>query len=97
MLNKLDNALWVDRDISFIPHEQATHPVENCPVTLGMGTFAGTDEVLINLASDVPEYFAQMERVLEVIDKQGDDVAQGRDRFRFYRDRGYPMTNHSIT
>ena len=96
MLNALDNALWTDRDISFIPHEQASHPVANCPVTIGSSNFEGTEEILINLASQVPEYFAQMERVLEVIDTQGDDVTQGRERFRFYRDRGYPMKSHPI-
>jgi DNA polymerase-3 subunit chi len=96
MLSALDTALWTDRDISFIPHEEAAQPVTHCPVTIGMSAFEGTEEILINLASNVPEYFSQMERVLEVIDTQGEDVAQGRERFRFYRDRGYPMKSHSI-
>jgi len=96
MLNALDSGLWQNRDISFIPHEIADAPLTDCPVTLGTGAFTGAEEVLVNLAENVPEFFSRMERVVEIIDTAAPDVAAGRDRYRYYRDRGYPLKNHSI-
>ena len=95
-LSALDDSFWSSRDISFVPHEIADRPLPHCPVTLGRGAFEGTEPVLINLGSSVPDFFSQMERVAEIIDKQSADVAQGRERYRHYRDRGYPLQSHSI-
>ncbi len=96
LLRTLDDSLWTARDISFIPHERADTPMTGCPVTLGNGDFDGTEQVLINLANEAPPFFSQMERVVEIIDRRADDVAQGRARYVFYRDRGYPLHNHNI-
>jgi len=96
LLRALDDSLWTDRDISFVPHDIAETPIAGCPVTLGNGPFDGTEQVLINLATEAPPYFSQMERVVEIIDTRADDIAQGRARYAFYRDRGYPLQNHNI-
>ncbi len=95
-LRQLDELLWTARDISFVPHEISTAPLADCPVTLNMGNFDGHDGVLINLASEVPEWFSRFERVVEIINKQDPDVAAGRARYRFYKDRGYPLVNHTM-
>lgn len=95
-LRQLDELLWTARDTSFIPHEISQTPLEHCPVTLNVGNFAGHEGILINLASSVPDWFSRFERVVEIINKQDADVAAGRERYRFYKDRGYPLVNHSI-
>ena len=51
-------------------------------------------DVLINLSSEVPLFFSRFERVTEIIGLL--DKASGRERFRFYRDRGYPLKSHTI-
>ncbi len=96
MLSALDNGLWCNRDISFVPHEIADRPLAHCPVTLGAGAFSGAEEVLVNMAGNVPEFFSQMERVVEIIDTTAPDVTTGRARYRYYRDRGYPLDSHKI-
>jgi DNA polymerase-3 subunit chi len=49
---------------------------------------------LLNLAPAVPAQFARFERLLEVVGNSEDELVAGRERYRFYRDRGYPLNNH---
>jgi DNA polymerase-3 subunit chi len=95
-LKRLDETLWTARDVSFIPHQIAAGSLEDCPVTLGMKDFEGTDEILLNFATEIPEFFSHFKRVVEVINTQDMDIHHGRKRYRFYRDRGYPLNNHPI-
>lgn len=95
-LKRLDDTLWTSRDVSFVPHEIAAGPLKHCPVTLGMKDFDGSDEILINFAAQVPVFFSHFKRVVEIINTRDNDIHQGRERYRFYRDRGYPLNNHSV-
>lgn len=95
-LQRIDDSLWTARDISFVPHERSETPLPNCPITLGTGHFEGTDEILFNLADNPPEYFSHFKRVVEIIDTHAADVDQGRARYRYYRERGYPLKTHPM-
>jgi DNA polymerase-3 subunit chi len=95
-LKRLDDMLWTARDVSFVPHQIANTPLKDCPVTLGMKDFDGSDEILLNFASEIPLFFSHFSRVVEIINTQDADIQQGRMRYRFYRDRGYPLNNHPI-
>ncbi|MES9941403.1 MAG: DNA polymerase III subunit chi [Candidatus Thiodiazotropha sp. 6PLUC2] len=94
----LDRLLWTFRQGSFIPHGV----VDNCdysatPVIITHQQDAGAEkDVLINLSQEVPNFFSRFERVAEVIDQEPPVVTAGRERFRFYRDRGYPLKKHDI-
>jgi DNA polymerase-3 subunit chi len=93
----LDQLLWTFRAGSFVPHAVAGEgrepPVE--PVVIGhdIEPEQNTD-VLINLGDSVPLYFSRFNRVSEIVSEQ--DKTAGRERFRFYRDRGYPLKSHNI-
>jgi len=52
--------------------------------------------VLINLAGDVPEFFSRYQRVAEVVDANATRREQSRERYRFYRDRGYKLNTHQV-
>ncbi|HHJ19178.1 MAG TPA: DNA polymerase III subunit chi [Gammaproteobacteria bacterium] len=95
-LHKLDERLWTARDVSFIPHEISATPQPHCPLTLSIENFSGTEGVLINMGSTVPDFFSHFTRVVEIINAQAPDVGDGRKRYRFYRDRGYKLNNHEI-
>ena len=95
MSNQVDNLLWTYRDISFIPHEQI-QDVSNAAVTISHEQEPANHEILINLATDVPDFFSRFERVVEIIDTDDSQRQQGRLRYRYYHDRGYELTNHNI-
>jgi DNA polymerase-3 subunit chi len=67
------------------------------PVIISHDKESGEEkDVLINLAHDVPSFFSRFDRVAEFIDKDPQVITSGRERFRFYRDRGYPLNKHDI-
>ena len=49
--------------------------------------------ILVNLGETVPAQFARFERLLEVVGNEDDELAAGRERYRFYRDRGYALND----
>lgn len=94
----MDRLLWTFRQGSFIPHgTEGDCDPKVTPIIIGHRAENEEEhDVLINLASEVPGFFSRFERVAELIDKEPQVVAAGRDRFRFYRDRGYPLNKHDI-
>ena len=98
-----DELLWTYQDTSFIPH-QVTTPDALSPraktVLIGHESTANiTDhhDVLINLHHDAPSFFSQFERVAEIITSDETSKIKGRERYQFYRDRGYALETHKMS
>jgi DNA polymerase-3 subunit chi len=95
----VDNLLWTFRDGSFVPHGRlgrCDHHIT--PILIGHGTDAGEeDDVLINLSSEVPDFFSTFERVIEPVDHDEKVRKASRQRYRYYRDRGYPLNNRLVS
>lgn len=95
----MNRLLWTFRQGSFIPHgmHKACDPLTT-PVIISHDKESGDEkDVLINLAMEVPGFFSRFDRVAEIIDKEPQVISAGRQRFRFYRDRGYPLNKHDIS
>ena len=97
-LRHMDRLLWTFRQGSFVPHgPQGKADPTTTPVIIGkLGEAGGEADVMINLANEVPACFSRFQRVAELIDREPQVKAAGRERFRFYRDRGYPLNSHEI-
>lgn len=98
---KLDELLWTFDEGSFIPHRIVREPPASLPpepVLIGLGEPPpqGPWNVLVNLAPEVPEFFSRYERVAEVVDANAERRAQSRERYRFYRDRGYKLNTYQV-
>lgn len=93
LAQKLDTMLWTTPAQSFLPHCQDTHPLaEQTPVLIGQNVDAiKLADVMINLHHDRPPAFSRFERLLEIVGVAEDDVEHGRQRYRFYRERGYAL------
>lgn len=94
----LDQLLWNFRAGSFVPH--VCHPdpeAAHTPVLLGHDHEPDTHtDVLINFAQEVPLFFGRFERVVELVDQQPEWLEAARARYRFYRERGYPLESHKL-
>jgi len=98
---RLDELLWTFSQGSFVPHrvvagaDAAAAPE---PVLIGTGECPAAEhwEVLINLADEVPEFFSRYERVVEPVDANPVRRQASRERYKFYRDRGYPLSTHQL-
>lgn len=95
---RLDELLWTFQDQSFLPHEICTDGGPgDCLIGIGHGIEPAEDcTVLINLADEVPHFFSRFDKTLEIIDNVADTKAQGRVRYAFYKDRGYPLETHPL-
>jgi len=95
----IDEALWTHNAHSFIPHCRAEHPLAaETPVIIDADSCAPhTDEVLINLHPERPEYFSRFKRLIEIVSLDDADRARARERFIFYRDRGFEIRLHDLS
>lgn len=95
-LRALDEQLWTFSALDFIPHcgADSAHAAGTPIVLTADLDQAPHHKVLLNLGATVPAQFARFERLLEVVGNTPDELAAGRDRYRFYRDRGYALNNY---
>lgn len=95
-LAQLDQLLWTFSEQDFLPHARAGDPLAaQTPVILtdSEAVELPHHHVLINLSGNTPEHFARFERMFEIISSEEADKAAGRDRYRFYKERGYPLSH----
>ena len=94
----IDQLLWTIEPTGFIPHCKSTHiiaPISPVVITSSENTLAH-DEVLINLADKPPDSFGRFRRLVEIVSTESSDRESARERFRFYKDRGYLIENHDL-
>jgi len=101
MLSALDEQLWTFRPDSFVPHRlldanALPDKTDSDPVQLSTGEPANDRRVLINLSSKVPPFFSRFERTLEVVNQAETVRDTGRERYRYYQHRGYPLQHHKM-
>ncbi len=95
-LAALDEALWTFSEQDFIPHVTADDELApQTPVLLSAdaGQALPHHQVLVNLSRRTPEHFASFERMFEIVSTDEDDLHAGRERYRAYQQRGYPLTH----
>jgi DNA polymerase-3 subunit chi len=98
-LKRFDELLWTFSDQDFIPHVSAGDPLAaQTPVLLTAEPVdCAHHEILINLGDQTPPMFSRFDRLIEVVSNEDSDRALARQRFRFYKDRGYPMNTHEVS
>jgi DNA polymerase-3 subunit chi len=91
--------LWTTPSIGFVPHCAPDDALAGeTPVIVDCrGEKLLHDEVLINLRAEWPPFFGRFQRLLEIVSSEDDDCAAARERFRFYRDRGYEIRTHDLS
>ncbi|MFM8548488.1 MAG: DNA polymerase III subunit chi [Betaproteobacteria bacterium] len=97
-LAKFDQLLWTFSEQDFIPHVGAGDALAAAtPVLLTAEQVESPHhEVIVNLGSATPPMFSRFDRLVEVVANSDPDRAQARERWRFYKDRGYPLHAHDL-
>ena len=98
--HKYDDLLWSFNETSFVPHQISTDNIDEKTVLIGHDSTADITshhDVLVNLNQEAPSFFSQFERVAEIITTDETSKIKGRERYQFYRDRGYALETHKIS
>lgn len=111
-LEALDKLLWHYPDTAFIPHcrsdaaDAENNPAlspelvegSKCPVVLSLDNenFPYHD-MLISLHNECLTFFSRFDRVIEIIGTDEEDSRRGRERYKFYRDRGYELRHFDLS
>lgn len=95
---EIDDALWAFRPDSFIPHRRLDEPQQPAaPIEIGFGNDPQDhQDLLINFAHQIPDFFSRFERVFEIVTQAPQVLESSRQRFSFYKQRGYTTRNHDL-
>jgi DNA polymerase-3 subunit chi len=95
---ELDRLLWHYPATAFIPHCRAQHPgAQEMPVTVShQSDMFPHSELLISLHTACLPFFSRFERLIEIVGGEEQDAQLGRERYAFYRDRGYEMRHFNL-
>lgn len=95
MRDALDRLLWQYPDTAFIPHCDVSAP-DSAPVYLSLAAEKFPHhEMLISLQNECMPFFSRFDRVIEIIGTE--DSQAGRERYKYYRDRGYELRHIDLT
>jgi DNA polymerase-3 subunit chi len=94
----IDRLLWTTPPLSFVPHCRDNDTLAGeTPVLIGTDADAlGSADVMINLHTAQPPTFARFERLVEIVGLDDVSAEQGRERYRFYKTRGYALETHDL-
>ena len=90
----LDRHLWMVPPTGFIPHVRGNSPLAGeTPVLIAdtLDSLDGLPQRLFNLSSAIPPGFSRFTSVIEVVGQPDDERLAGRERVKFYKDRGYEI------
>lgn len=90
--------LWQNKPTDFLPNIQArhAHKIHAAVTPVVIGSQANQlmhDDMLINLTTNEPIFFSRFTQLVELVGLDEEDKIAGRQRYKFYRDRGYEIKN----
>lgn len=96
--DELDRFLWSWPALGFVPHCRLDSALAaETPVLVDHAlSHEGPAAVLVNLHPSPPPFFSRFERLLEVIGFDEEQAAAGRERWKFYKTRGYEVRSHNL-
>ncbi len=96
---RLDRMLWTQPALSFVPHCRAEAALAGeTPILLAERLDEPAHEdCLINLSNELPPSFSRFEHMVEIVSTDDADRQPARERFKFYRDRGYVIESRDIS
>lgn len=99
MAERVDRVLWTQQATGFLPHcrLESSLAAETPVLIAGSLDSAPHDACVLNLSNEIPTGFSRFEQLVEIVSVDDADRLPARDRFRFYRERGYPLESRQMT
>lgn len=96
---QLDHLLWTHPATGFTPHCRSDEILAaETPIVLATELAHPVhDECLLNMSDEIPPGFSRFQQLIEIVSIEDGVRLPGRERFRFYRERGYPLETCNIS
>ena len=90
--------LWLWPATGFLPHCQLGSPLAaETPIVVDHALeHEGPAAVLVNLHAVPPPFFSRFERLAEIVSLDEAEIAAGRERWKFYKARGYEIRSFNL-
>jgi DNA polymerase-3 subunit chi len=106
ILTELDRSLWTFEERDFVPHVRVAGSAavvrQRTPIWLAAAApvpddaVAGTaPRLVVNLGADAPSDLQALDRLIEVLSTDADDIDRGRARWRAYKAAGLAIVHHA--
>ena len=94
----LDRLLWTQPAVGFVPHcTGASALAAETPIVIADDPEAATQfDCLLNLGDRVPPAFSRFGELVEIVSVREEDKVPARERYKFYRQRGYALDNQDL-
>ena len=93
----IDETIWSFDPDSFVPHNlQGEGPKGGAPVEIGTTPPVGNRKVLINLASQLPDFIRRFNQVFDFVPVEATAKQAARERFKKLRQLGANITTQDI-
>jgi DNA polymerase III subunit chi len=98
---RFDSLLWTYQQLKFVPHVRVKGASADLLAQTPVALLTPDDEpphhdVLINLSSQWPKPFASFERLLEIVEHDDAQKNAARERYKFYKSRGFEIQVRAI-
>lgn len=95
---RFDHLLWTFKEDSFIPHSLVQHDTKQvAPIQIGFSDLTPAhSDCLINFCQEVPNFYQQFYRIIEIVFNDENIQQLARERFKFYRSNSCDITTHKI-
>lgn len=98
-LAELDLALWTFEERDFVPHVRVpgSKPEVSARTPIWLAEQAGlpgAPRLVVNLGAQAPVEPQNLDRLIEIVSTDVDDVERGRERWRAYKAAGLAIRHH---
>jgi DNA polymerase-3 subunit chi len=96
---RMETLFWTLQQTSFFPHCRSRHALASqTPIIVDHEAETLVhDELLLNLCEPYPPFFSRFQRLIEIVGPDDADKSAARQRYKFYRDRGYEIRQHDMS
>lgn len=95
-MTRLDEMMWTFSENDFLPHVALDDALASqTPILLTADPAAEVPhhDILINLSDTLHDQFSHFTRIFEIISMCSTDRYSGRERYTYYKQRGYRLTH----
>ena len=96
---ELDRFLWLWPATGFMSHCRLDSPLAgDTPIVIDhLLEHQGPAAVLVNLHTSPPPFFSRFDRLAEIVGTDEADATGARERWKFYKARGYEVRSHDLS